>query len=84
MLLQNATMIGVLRARACAVEFNEALKKHFSELGVNELKRISSAKDRREINTLTDALLVYIDEITTLCRFGHKSGHICEHPISLT
>ncbi|MCZ6511240.1 MAG: hypothetical protein O7A62_11695, partial [Alphaproteobacteria bacterium] len=65
-LQQTATMIGVLRVTACAVAFNDALKNHFSELEVNELKRISSAKERREINTLMDALLVYVDEISTL------------------
>lgn len=63
---QTATMIGVLRVRACAAAFNDALEKHFSELKVNELKRISSAKEGREINTLTDAMLVHIEELTTL------------------
>ena len=43
-LQQTATMIGVLRVTACAVAFNDALKNRFSELEVNELKRISSAR----------------------------------------
>ena len=65
-LQQTATMIGVLRVSACAVAFNDALEKHFSELGVNDLKRISSTKEKREINALMDALLVYVDEFATL------------------